>query len=118
MALFSVDVELEGPAGRERVTMLVDTGATYSRRRQAGTAADCRSPHPHQRPGISHVGDHRGGSTVTRRLCARGSASGGGSAAKAPHPGDGLPWHLDPRAAVVSSAQAVLAWAGFAAFAS
>jgi clan AA aspartic protease len=30
MGLFSVDVELEGPAGRERVTMLVDTGATYS----------------------------------------------------------------------------------------
>jgi aspartyl protease family protein len=30
MGLFSVDVELEGPAGRERVTMLVDSGATYS----------------------------------------------------------------------------------------
>jgi clan AA aspartic protease len=30
MGLFSVDVELEGPAGRELVTMLVDTGATYS----------------------------------------------------------------------------------------
>ena len=30
MRLFSVDVELEGPAGRETVTMLVDTGATFS----------------------------------------------------------------------------------------
>ena len=30
MGLFPVDVELEGPAGRETVTMLVDTGATHS----------------------------------------------------------------------------------------
>jgi clan AA aspartic protease len=30
MGLFSVDVELVGPAGREIVTMLVDTGASYS----------------------------------------------------------------------------------------
>jgi len=30
MGLFSVDVELEGPTGRERVAMLVDSGATYS----------------------------------------------------------------------------------------
>jgi clan AA aspartic protease len=30
MGLFSVDVELAGPAGRETVAMLVDTGATYS----------------------------------------------------------------------------------------
>jgi clan AA aspartic protease len=30
MGLFSVDVELEGPAGREVVSMLVDSGATYS----------------------------------------------------------------------------------------
>ena len=30
MGLFSVDVELEGPTGRERVAMLVDSDATYS----------------------------------------------------------------------------------------
>ena len=30
MGLFSVDGELEGPAERETVTMLVDAGATYS----------------------------------------------------------------------------------------
>ena len=30
MGLFTVPVELEGPAGRERLDMLVDTGATYS----------------------------------------------------------------------------------------
>ena len=30
MGLFSVDVELAGPAGRETVAMLVDTGANYS----------------------------------------------------------------------------------------
>jgi aspartyl protease family protein len=29
MGQFSVDVELEGPAGREQVTMLVDSGALY-----------------------------------------------------------------------------------------
>jgi hypothetical protein len=30
MGLFSLEVELEGPAGRETVSMLVDSGATYS----------------------------------------------------------------------------------------
>jgi clan AA aspartic protease len=30
MGLFAVDVEIEGPTGRATVSMLVDTGATYS----------------------------------------------------------------------------------------